>query len=147
MVVLGTRAVTNSGAQSSRNSPLAEWTEPPPMSATAPAPAVLSSDGTLWLAYRIARDPHHCAVVRFHQVARYEWGAPPAVHAEADGDLPQGSFYEVPAFPDTAAGGRARRWIVTFPDAILDVRAVDGEVVLRAAAALGPAHALAALLA
>ena len=36
---------------------LEEWTEPPPMSAVAPAPAVLSSDGTLWLAYRIARDP------------------------------------------------------------------------------------------
>src|SRR5688500_17650056 len=27
---------------------LREWTEPPPMSVTAPAPALLSSDGTLW---------------------------------------------------------------------------------------------------
>ena len=36
---------------------LREWTEPPAMNATLPAPAVLSSDGTLWLAYRIARDP------------------------------------------------------------------------------------------
>jgi len=42
---------------------------------------------------------------------------------------------------------RERRWIITFPDALLDVRAADGEVVLRAAAALGPSHALAALMA
>jgi hypothetical protein len=117
------------------------------MSANAPAPAVLSTDGTLWLAYRIARDPNHCAVVRFHHLDQYAWGAPPAAHrAEVPGDLPQGSFYEV------TPGGegeelRGRRWIITFPDALLDVRAADGEVVLRAAAALGPSHALAALLA
>ena len=59
---------------------LREWTEPPAMSATAPAPALLSSDGTLWLAYRIARDPHHCAVLRFHHVGHYAWGAPPAAY-------------------------------------------------------------------
>jgi hypothetical protein len=126
---------------------LRDWTEPPPMSATAPAPAVLSSDGTLWLAYRIARDPHHCAVLRFHRVEQYAWGSPPAVHGvEETGPLPQGSFYEVPsgAVADRRGG---RRWLITFPDAILDVRAADAEVVLRAAAALGPAHALAALLA
>lgn len=126
---------------------LREWTEPPPMSANAPAPAVLSTDGTLWLAYRIARDPNHCAVVRFHHVEQYAWGAPPAAHGvEISGDLPRGSFYEV------AAGGaservRDRRWIITFPDGLLDVRAADGEVVLRATAALAPSHALAALLA
>jgi hypothetical protein len=108
------------------------------MSATAPAPAVLTSDGTLWLAYRIARDPHHCAVVRFHHVEQYRWGASPAVHGlESAGELPRGSFYEVPG----------PRWLVTFPDALLEVRAADAEVVLRATAALGPAHALAALLA
>ena len=124
---------------------LEEWTEPPPMSTSAPAPAVLSTDGTLWLAYRIARDPNHCAVLRFHDVDRYAWGAPPAAHgAEVSGNLPRGSFYEVPpGGPDGAAG---RRWIITFPDALLEVRAADGEVVLRAAAALGPSHALAALL-
>lgn len=117
------------------------------MSASAPAPAVLSTDGTLWLAYRIARDPGHCAVLRFHRVERYAWGAPPAAHGlEAAGQLPRGSFYEVPP-PDPAEPAGARRWIITFPDALLDVRAADGEVVLRAAAALGPAHALAALLA
>lgn len=119
------------------------------MSASAPAPAVLSTDGTLWLAYRIARDASHCAVVRFHHVERYAWGAPPASHGlEAAGDLPRGSFYEVP-MPEVGEGEgrRGRRWIITFPDALLDVRAADGEVVLRAAAALGPAHALAALLA
>lgn len=127
---------------------LAEWTEPPPMSATAPAPAVLSSDGTLWLAYRIARDPHHCAVVRFHRVEQYAWGAPPAMLAvERPGELPRGSFYEVPALESDPHGATARRWLVTFPDAMLEVRAAEGEVVLRAAAALGPAHALAALLA
>ena len=120
-------------------STLREWTEPPPMSATAPAPAVLSADGTLWLAYRIARDPHHCAVLRFHRVQGYTWGPSPAVHGpEEAADLPQGGFYEVPT---------QRRWLITFPDAILEIRARDGEVVLRAAAALGPAHALAALLA
>ena len=126
---------------------LREWTEPPAMSASAPAPAVLSSDGTLWLAYRISRDPHHCAVVRFHHVTGYFWGAPPAVlGGEVTGDLPRGSFYEVVS----ATNGekvRGRRWIITFPDALLDVRAADGEVVLRAAAALGPSHALAALMA
>jgi hypothetical protein len=120
---------------------MVEWTEPPPMSATAPAPAALSSDGTLWLAYRIARDPHHCAVVRFHVVEHYAWGAPPAVHmVEEAAALPRGSFYEIP-------GGGGRRWLVTFPDAILEVRAADAELVLRAAAAQSPAHALAALLA
>jgi hypothetical protein len=125
---------------------LQEWTEPPPMSASMPAPAVLSTDGTLWLAYRIARDPNHCAVVRFHHVEQYAWGAPPASHgAEVPGDLPRGSFYEVSSRGDDAMGGR--RWIITFPDALLDVRAADSEVVLRAAAALGPSHALAALLA
>lgn len=131
---------------------LQEWTEPPPMSPTAPAPAVLSSDGTLWLAYRIARDPHHCAVVRFHRVEEYAWKAPPAAHVpESSGDLPQGSFYEVPPGNGPAGnsppGYQVRRWLATFPEAILDVRAADGEVVLRATAALGPAHALAALLA
>jgi hypothetical protein len=126
---------------------LEEWTEPPPMSAAAPAPAVLSSDGTLWLAYRIARDPHHCAVIRFHHVQRHAWGPPPAVHGlDSGGELPRGSFYEVPVTGGDA-GGRGRRWLVTFPDAMLEVEAADGEVVLRAAAALGPAHALAALLA
>jgi hypothetical protein len=40
-----------------------------------------------------------------------------------------------------------RPWLITCPDAILEIRVADGEVVLRAAAALGPAHALAALLA
>ena len=119
------------------------------MSAAAPAPAVLSSDGTLWLAYRIARDPHHCAVIRFHHVLRYAWGLPPAAHGlESLGDVPRGSFYEVPAaVADADADRRARRWLVTFPDAMLEVLAADGEVVLRAAGALGPAHALAALLA
>jgi hypothetical protein len=126
---------------------LQEWTEPPPMSAQAPAPAVLSTDGTLWVAYRIARDPNHCAVLRFHHVEEYAWGAPPAAHGiEEAGNLPRGSFYEV-----SARGGgppfTGRRWIVTFPDALLNVRAADGEVVLRATAALGPSHALAALLA
>jgi len=125
---------------------LREWTEPPAMSATTPAPAVLSSDGTLWVAYRIARDPHHCAVLRFHHVDDYAWGPPPAAYgAEHTGELPQGSFYEVPNDHRAAPRG-ARRWLITFPDAMLDVRAADGEVVLRATAALGPAHALAALL-
>lgn len=123
---------------------LEEWTEPPPMSASSPAPAVLSTDGTLWLAYRIARDPNHCAVLRFHHVERYSWGAPPAAHgAEVPGNLPRGSFYEVRAGVN---GETRRRWIITFPDALLEVRAADGEVVLRAAAALAPSHALAALL-
>ncbi len=118
-----------------------EWTEPPPMSAQSPAPAILASDSTLWVAYRIARDPHHCAVIRFHHVEEYAWGAPPAVHGPETADkLPRGSFYEVPV----AAG---RRWLITFPDALLEVRAGDAEVVLRAAAALAPGHALAALLA
>jgi hypothetical protein len=123
---------------------LREWTEAPAMSATLPAPAVLSSDGTLWLAYRIARDPHHCAVVRFLHVDQYAWGASPAVHGPEQADRPpQGGFYQV------APAGEAslRRWLITFPDAMLEVRAADAEVVLRAAAALGPAHALAALLA
>jgi hypothetical protein len=125
---------------------LHEWTEPPPMSANAPAPAVLSTDGTLWLAYRIARDPNHCAVVRFHHLEQYAWGAPPAAHgAEVPGDLPRGSFYEVSP-PSGGEWVSGRRWIITFPDALLEVRAADGEVVLRAAAALGPSHALAALL-
>lgn len=127
---------------------LDEWTEPPPMSVLAPAPAVLSSDSTLWLAYRIERDPHHCAVIRFHQVQHYAWGAPPAVHGlESLGDLSQGHFYEVPATTRADVAGPGRRWLITFPDAILEVQAAEGEVVLRAAAALGPAHALAALLA
>ena len=118
------------------------------MSATMPAPAVLSSDGTLWLAYRIARDPHPCAVLRFHRVEQYAWGAPPAVHGLNEaGALTQGGFYEVPHGREVDATGRGRRWLITFPDAILDVRAADAEVVLRAAASLGPAHALAALLA
>lgn len=118
-----------------------EWTEPPAMSAAAPAPAAFASDGTLWVAYRIARDPHHCAVVRFHRVEHYVWGAPPAVHmVEEAAELPRGSFYEVPGAP-------GRRWLVTFPDAVLDVVAADAELVLRAAAAQSPAHALAALLA
>lgn len=127
---------------------LAEWTEPPPMSAAAPAPAVLCSDGTLWLAYRIGRDPHHCAVVRFHRVERYVWGPPPAAHVEeVTPALPRGSFYEVRGGTDDEARGPGRRWLVTFPDAMLEVRAADAEVVLRAAAAPSPAHALAALLA
>jgi hypothetical protein len=126
---------------------LQEWTEPPAMSVTAPAPAVRSSDGTLWLAYRIARDPHHCAVLRFHHVEQYAWGAPPAAYGpERASALPQGGFYEVPGNPGGVRGGE-RRWLITFPDAMLEIRAADGEVVLRAAAALEPAHALAALLA
>jgi hypothetical protein len=125
---------------------LREWTDAPAMSAMLPAPAVLSSDGALWLAYRIARDPHHCAVVRFHHVEQYAWGASPAVHGPEQADRPpQGGFYQVE--PTGAAGGSGRRWLITFPDAMLEVRAGDAEVVLRAAAALGPAHALAALLA
>ena len=127
---------------------LVEWIEPPPMSATAPAPAVLSSDGTLWLAYRIARDPHHCAVVRFHHVQQYAWGEPPAAHMVEDRPaLPRGSFYEVPAAGASPATAQGRRWLATFPDAMLEVRAADAELVLRATAAVSPAHALAALLA
>jgi hypothetical protein len=127
---------------------LVEWTDPPPMSATAPAPAVLSSDGTLWLAYRIARDPHHCAVVRFLHVQQYAWGAPPAAHMLDDQPAsPRGSFYEVPAGSASPGTGRERRWLATFPDAMLEVRATDAELVLRATAAVSPAHALAALLA
>ena len=62
-----------------------------------PAPALLSSDGTLWLAYRIARDPHHCAVVRFLQVEHYAWGPSPAVHGPEQADRPpQGGFYQAP---------------------------------------------------
>ena len=118
------------------------------MSATAPAPALLFADGTLWIAYRIARDPHHCAVVRFHRVEQYAWGPPPAAYAaDLRGHLPQGSFYEVPAGSGGGTNSHGRRWLITFPDAMLEVRAAEGEVVLRATAALGPAHALAALLA
>jgi hypothetical protein len=121
---------------------LVEWTEPPLMSATAPAPVVLSTGSTLWLAYRIARDPHHCAVVRFHRVEEYAWGTPvDDVRAE----LPRGSFYEIPATEQSE--GSERRWLATFPDAMLKVRAADAEMVLRATAAISPAHALAALLA
>jgi hypothetical protein len=117
------------------------------MCASAPAPAVLAADGALWLAYRIGRDPHHCAVVRFHRVEEYAWGSPPAALGnEASGDLPRGSFYEVPS-GDGGASARGRRWIITFPDALLDVRAASVKVVLRATAAPGPTHALAALLA
>jgi hypothetical protein len=109
---------------------------------------VLSTDGTLWLAYRIARDPHHCAVVRFHRVEEYAWGLPPAVHvAEVRPELPRGSFYEVPGTARSQSAGRERHWLATFPDAMLKVRAADAEVVLRATAAISPAHALAALLA
>jgi hypothetical protein len=127
---------------------LKEWVEPPPMSAADPLPAVLSSDGTLWLAYRIDRDPHHCAVLRFHHVERYAWGDPPArLNAELEGDLPRGSFYEVPPGDARPEVARIRRWLVTFPEAILEIRAGDAEVVLRATAAVAPAHALAALLA
>jgi hypothetical protein len=116
------------------------------MCASAPAPAVLVTDGSLWLAYRIGRDPHHCAVVRFHRVEGYAWGSPPAALGdEASGDLPRGSFYEVPSGND-GVSVRGRRWIITFPEALLNVRAADVEVVLRATAALGPSHALAALL-
>jgi hypothetical protein len=126
---------------------LQEWTEPPPMSASAPAPAVLATGDTLWLAYRIGRDPHHCAVIRFHQVEEYVWGSPPAaLGSDASGDLPRGSFYEVLS-GNGGASVRERRWIITFPEALLNVRAADVEVVLRATAALGPSHALAALLA
>jgi hypothetical protein len=87
--------------------------------------------------------------VRFHQVEEYAWGVPPAVHVdEVRPELPRGSFYEIPpgSAPSEAAG-RERRWLATFPDAMLKVRAADAEVVLRATAAISPAHALAALLA
>jgi hypothetical protein len=108
-------------------------------------PAVRSSDGTLWVAYRIARDPHHCAVVRFHHVEHYDWGEPPSrLNIELGGALARGSFYEVRG---GSGGAESRRWLVTFPEAILEVRAGDAEVVLRATAAVAPAHALAALLA
>jgi hypothetical protein len=118
------------------------------MSATAPLPAVLSSDGTLWVAYRIARDPHHCAVVRFHHVAHYAWGEPPSrLSVELSGELPRGSFYEVPAGSREWGADQSRRWLVTFREAILEVRAGDAEVILRATAAVTPGHALAALLA
>ena len=127
---------------------LVEWTEPPPMSATAPTPAVLCTGGTLWLAYRIARDPHHCADVRLHRVEEYAWGVPPAAHVDEVGpELPRGSFYEIPGTERAEAAGRDRRWLATFPDAMLKVQAADAEVVLRATAAISPAHALAALLA
>jgi hypothetical protein len=126
---------------------LVEWTEPPAMSARAPAPAVLCASGVLWVAYRIARDLHHCAVLRFHDVEHYAWGAAPAVHMmEGTPDLPRGSFYEVPGMP-SAAGGGPRRWLATFPDAMLEIRAAAADVVLRATAAQSPAHALSALLA
>ena len=124
------------------------WTEPPPMSASAPTPAVLCSDETLWLAYRIARDPDHCAVLRFHHVVQYAWGAPPAADVvEVAPELLRGSFYEIPGATRPEAGVRERRWLVTFPDSMLEVRAADAEVVLRATAAPTPAHALSALLA
>ena len=123
---------------------LEEWTAPPPMSTKAPEPAVLSSGRSLWLAYRIARDPHHCSVIRFDGIERYAWGPPPAsLGVESPGDLPQGSFYEVLSPGRDEAGCR---WLVTFPDALLEVRATAAHVVLRAAAAVAPAHALAALL-
>jgi hypothetical protein len=119
---------------------LQEWTDPPPMSAPAPAPAVLCSEGTLWLAYRIARDANHCSVIRFDGVEHYRFGEPPAaLGLESLSEPARGSFYSVPGV------GSVARWLVTFPDAILDVRARAARVVLRAAAALSPAHALAAL--
>jgi len=84
--------------------------------------------------------------VRFLHVEQYAWGASPAVHGPEQADRPpQGGFYQVASAGEASGGGR--RWLITFPDAMLDVRAADAEVVLRAAAALGPAHALAALLA
>jgi hypothetical protein len=126
---------------------LQEWTEPPPMSSNAPAPAVLATDGTLYVSYRIARDAQHCAVVRFDRVEEFAWGAPPAAHGDdIPGELPRGSFYEV-VTGDAGEHVGERRWIITFPDALLDVRAANGEVVLRATAVLDPSHALAALLA
>jgi hypothetical protein len=86
-------------------------------------------------------------VVRFSRVDDFAWGAPPAAHgADVSGDLPRGSFYEVVS-GNGAEAGLGRRWIITFPDALLDVRAAAGEVILRATAAVEPSHALAALLA
>ncbi len=127
---------------------IVEWIEPPPMSATAPAPAVLSTESTLWLAYRIARDSHHCAVVRFHRVEEYAWGVPPVVHVdELRPELSRGSFYEIPGSAPSDPAGCECRWLATFPDAMLKVWAADAEVVLRGTAAISPAHALAALLA
>ena len=124
---------------------LEEWTQPPPMSPVAPAPAVLSSDSTLWLAYRIARDPHHCAVIRFHHVQQYAWAhRPPSMAWRAWARSRKAASTRSRWRAGRRSGGR--RWLITFPDAMLEVRAADAEVVLRAAAALGPAHALAALL-
>jgi hypothetical protein len=127
---------------------LKEWADPPPMNATAPLPALRTSDDTLWVAYRIARDPHHCAVVRFDHVEHHAWGDRPSrLGAELSGELPRGNFYEVATQGGDAGAERGRRWLVTFPEAILEVRAASAEVVLRAIAAVSPAHALAALLA
>ena len=110
----------------------------------APAPTVVSAGEDLWLAYRTRRDPDHCAVVRFRQTTESSWGDPLESSSAALPVMPRSGFYEIR--PSAPAGG-GRRWVVTFPDAVLQVRAMAAEVALRATAAASPAHALAALLA
>jgi hypothetical protein len=121
------------------------------MDVRAPDPCVLRKDTDLWLAYRIARDRDHFAVIRFEGLEDYILGEPDEEHLYEHPFFPYGlasfHFHEVlpPLLPAERASRGLRRWIANFRDETLDVVARSVTLAARAIAAADSASALASI--
>lgn len=115
----------------------------------APEPALAAHPPTLRLAYRIARDPPHFAVVRFDGVQRHAVEALDEVGLRGHPLYPRGlrshRFHEVlpPLLEEEARRVGLRRWLVVFRDELVEVLARRARVVVRAIEAPGARAALA----
>lgn len=126
------------------------WTAPPAMARGNPDTSLRLMGTELWLAYRIARDPDHYAVIRFSEVEKHEFGPPDEDHLYEHPLFPYGleayHFHKVlpPTLNRRVAAARLRRWVITFPHATLDVTARRAALIVRAIAARDAEGALAA---
>lgn len=129
------------------------WDAPPAMAVGPPDTSLRLKGSELWLAYRIARDPDHYAVIRFSDVEKHEFGPPDIEHLYEHSLFPYGlephHFHKVlpPTLNRRVAAAHLRRWVVTFPHATLDVTARRGALIVRAIAARDAEGALAAVTA
>ena len=131
--------------------PTAEtWPHVPPMDVRAPHYALLAEGSWVWVAYRTDDDDAggSFAVVQFYSVEEHRLGPPDAEHLDEHPLHGRGlepfAFHTVlEAIPDPYT---PVRWVATFRDATLEVRAVNVTVVARGVRAASARDALLAVV-
>ena len=131
------------------NVTLHEWTQPPPMEAGAPLPAIRKEGDQLWVAYACRNpdfpgwdsgvQPDHpgfeiwSAILRFDGVSDYHFGAPSDEHLYTHPLYEKGlrayGYYEARGTSRLEKQKNKKHWIITFHDRTLEIVADSAHIV------------------